>query len=169
MKLTKLKLASRVFGLIMGAMIVGTSGTASAEVSYMSGSSCQAANNIQANQLSWSHYRVYNPGANSLWVVCPFDNNYSYNGAGNTYQNKFALGTYHQFTNSQVRCILRKYPLEQTNAAVPFQQQFISGSNFAVQGKRTNYLNANISGYGAKSMTCLLPARTGVNMMMSYH
>lgn len=168
MRLTKLKLASRVFGLILGATVAGTSGTANADYLYLSGSSCQAANNAQANSLSWNHYRIANYGFAPRWVVCPFDTSYGYNGAVNDYQDTFRLGTYHQNTAAQVRCILRRYPMTQTNAAVPFQQRFIAGNAALVQGLDTNFTNANMKGFGAKTMTCLLPRNTGINMMIGY-
>jgi len=143
-------------------------GTAKLETTYLSGASCQSANLAQAFQLDWNHYRIFNPSPYQRWVICPFDNNYSYDGATNGYQDNFRVGTYHEATSS-VWCIVRRYPFDQANAAVEFSSVVITPTGPFPRGADTIVPTNNVDGYGAKSIACRLDPGTGVNGMLTFH
>ncbi len=154
---------------LLTSLILPSGGAQAIMAEYVAGSDCVAANLNQAFKLKWDHYRIYNASNTPLWVTCPFPTFYKDDDGG--YNSQSWIGTYHK-TGATIRCILRRFSENQADNPVPFQQIYISAppgaSQFNPKAKRTNFNNPNMRGYGGKSMTCLLPPKTGIHNLSGW-
>lgn len=144
----------------------------------MSGVACGAFNNSQADRLERSHVRIFNPGNNPLWVVCPLQRvAEDVASSGNSPQVRVTpFFSAMSAPGSSVRCIFREFDFLTTHevgdGAGPGTKGIINVANFniarpavvpgAVTDFRTLATNdvTNLNNY---SFACLLPRGTGIN------
>lgn len=137
----------------------------------ISGTTCAAYNNAQADFLERSHVRIYNPPTSpyGIWVVCPLPRDRLTANLAN-----WAVAAFFQ-TPSAVNCVFREFdystvhvPNSGTQPGLLNAQSIVIPPPGAFPGIGIGGGAAPTDTTGANSsytMTCLLPPGTGINLI----
>jgi hypothetical protein len=172
MRATKIILAFMV--VWVGILWADIASAATFAQSFMPGVACTAANLNQALQLSWDHFRIYNPSASDYFVVCPV--NTSAIGAADSdddnvvsFVDGYVDVWFKTGNEPDVTCIWRQMPYD---AATTDAQIFMVGTAHS-SGGVANVADILFEIYGLgwmtspdyhyQTVTCALPPGTGIN------
>lgn len=146
------------------------------------GVSCQAYNNNQANALERSHVRLLNPlsSGRSLWVVCGMNRDTDMNTAA--VESGWVGGFFEAGSVGDITCVYRRFlpgtvhvPGGDADAGNTLETATITLTN--TSGPSNNGYDETFTTATSTattlanifSMTCLLPAGTGLNMISWNH
>ena len=152
---------------------------------FINGNTCRAANLAQASKLAWDHARIFNPGPTSLWVTCaqPVTVRYVYNkttGNQDVYvenATRVAVWFDSSAAGASVTCIARDLSDHMTGTlaskaitkvySAPATLPKVVTKDFDYKAAGFDTLGVGGPNRYTHTITCLLPAHTGINAITS--